>query len=203
VAPDQEPWLVTFKTPAPEGAEYLDRNHPFVQTMAQWMMEQAIAGEPEAAAERCGTIRTSAVTIRTYLLLARLRYTIETPGQTPLLAEEVQCFGFTGSPSPNPSWIEPEVALDLLRTAKVAGNIDPAERLAVVEEVLKVWEAIRHAMDPLVLKRAQTLENAHRDVRKSVKLARRGMSVARHFPPDLLGLLILLPLPLGVRWEGR
>jgi superfamily II DNA or RNA helicase len=203
LAPEQEPWTVTFKSPAPEGAEYLDRNHPFVQTTAQWMMEQALAGEPEAPAQRCGAIRTSAVKTRTYLLLARLRYTIETPGQTPLLAEEVQCFGFAGSPGPNPSWIKPEVALDLLRTAKAEGNIDPAERSEVVEELLNVWEPIRHAMDPLVVERAQTLENSHRDVRKSVKLARRGMSVARHFPPDLLGLLVLLPIPLGVRQEGR
>ena len=90
-----------------------------------------------------------------------------------------------------------------MRTAKAEGNIDPAERREVVEELLNVWEPIRHAMDPLVVQRAQTLENSHRDVRKSVKLARRGMSVARHFPPDLLGLLVLLPIPLGVRREGR
>ncbi len=199
LAASTEPWKITFHTPAPDEVEYLDRNHPFVQTTAQWMVEQALANESDAVARRCGVIRASAVPIRTYLLLARLRYTIETPGQTPLLAEEVQCFGFVGSPGPTPSWLAPKDALELLRTAKAEGNIEPSERTELLNEILAHWETIRASMDPLVEERAQTLERAHKDVRASAKLSRRGMTVARHFPPDLLGLLILLPIPKGVR----
>ena len=29
--------------PPPEGAEYMDRNHPFVQSLAQWLLEEALA----------------------------------------------------------------------------------------------------------------------------------------------------------------
>jgi hypothetical protein len=162
-------------------------------------MEQALAGEQEAAATRCGVIRTTAVDRRTFLLMCRLRYTIVTPAQRDLLAEEVQCFGFTGSPDTEPSWLDTPVALHLLRTAAPEANVQPAVRTEVATELLNHWGSIRTAMDPLVIKRAETLEAAHRRVRASIRLARRGMSVVRHYPPDLLGFLILLPRPKGVQ----
>jgi superfamily II DNA or RNA helicase len=208
-APKTEEWRVSFNTAGASGAcrrltpalgpEYVDRNHPFLQSMAQWLMEQALSGDPESAARRCGAIRTAAVSERTWLLLCRLRYTIVTPGSSDLLAEEVQCFGFSGSPGPKPEWLPPGEALKLLRTARVDANIYPGERRENVEELLRHWEAIRDALGPLVTDRAKALEAAHRRVRASVQLARRGLSVAKHFPPDLLGMLALVPIPKGAR----
>ncbi len=90
-------------------------------------------------------------------------------------------------------------ALDLLRTARPETNISPGERRETVEELLQNWDAVRDALAPLVTERAKALEAAHRRVRASVQLARRGMSVAKHFPPDLLGALALVPVPKGVR----
>jgi hypothetical protein len=87
----------------------------------------------------------------------------------------------------------------LLRTARVDANIYPGERRENVEELLRHWEAIRDALGPLVTDRAKALEAAHRRVRASVQLARRGLSVAKHFPPDLLGMLALVPIPKGAR----
>jgi superfamily II DNA or RNA helicase len=198
-APKTEEWRVSFNTAPPEGVEYIDRNHPFLQSLATWLMEQALSGDPESSARRCGAIRTTAVDVRTWLLLCRLRYTIVTPGAPDLLAEEVQCFGFSGSPGPKLTWLPPGKALDLLRTARPETNISPGERRETVEELLQNWEAVRAALDPLVTERAKTLETAHRRVRASVQLARRGMSMAKHFPPDLLGALALVPVPKGVR----
>jgi superfamily II DNA or RNA helicase len=198
-APASPEWRVSLNSMPPDGAEYIDRNHPFLQNTAQYLMEQALAGEQEAAATRCGVIRTTAVDRRTFLLMCRLRYTIVTPAQRDLLAEEVQCFGFTGSPDTEPSWLDTPVALHLLRTAAPEANVQPAVRTEVATELLNHWGSIRTAMDPLVIKRAETLEAAHRRVRASIRLARRGMSVVRHYPPDLLGFLILLPRPKGVQ----
>jgi superfamily II DNA or RNA helicase len=206
-APKTEEWRVSFNaarassacrrlTPT-EGLEYVDRNHPFLQSLAQWLMEQALSGDPESAARRCGAIRTTAVGERTWLLLCRLRYTIVTPGSPDLLAEEVQCFGFSGSPGPKPAWLPAGEALKLLRTARADANISPGERRENVEELLQQWEVIRDALAPIVTERAKTLEAAHRRVRASVQLARRGLSVAKHFPPDLLGMLALVPIPKG------
>lgn len=201
VAPKRPEWRVSFHSAPPEGVEYLDRNHPFLQSLAQWLMEQALSGDPEAGARRCGAIRTTAVSVRAFLLLSRLRHTIVTPGAPDLLAEEVQCFGFAGSPGPAPAWLSPGEALTLLRTARPDANVSLAERRETVQELLSHWDAVRQALDPLVTERAKTLEAAHRRVRGSVQLARRGMSVTKHFPPDLLGALALLPVPKGVRAE--
>ncbi len=200
-APKTEEWRVSFHTAPPEGVEYIDRNHPFLQSLAAWLMEQALSGDPESAARRCGAIRTTAVAVRTWLVLCRLRYTITTPGAPDLLAEEVQCFGFSGSPGPKPTWLPPGNALELLKTARPETNISPGERRETVEELLRNWDAVREALAPLVTERAKALETAHRRVRASVQLARRGMSVAKHFPPDLLGALALVPVPKGVRPE--
>jgi superfamily II DNA or RNA helicase len=198
-APHVEEWRVSFNSAPPDGVEYIDRNHPFLQSLAQWLMEQALSGDAESAARRCGAIRSTAVDVRTWLLLCRLRYTISTPGAPDLLAEEVQCFGFSGSPGPKPAWLPPGKALDLLRTARPEANISAGERRETVEELLRNWDPVREAVEPLVTGRAKVLETAHRRVRASVQLARRGMSVAKHFPPDLLGALALLPIPKGVR----
>jgi superfamily II DNA or RNA helicase len=198
-APQEEAWHVSFDSAPPEGVEYLDRNHPFLQSLAAWLMEQALSGDPESAARRCGAIRTTAAEVRTWLLLCRLRYTIITPGAPDLLAEEVQCFGFTGTPGARPVWLPQERALELLRTARPEANISPGERREILEELFQNWDAVRGALEPLVKERAKVLETAHRRVRASVQLARRGMSVAKHFPPDLLGVLALAPIPKGVR----
>ena len=198
-APKSEEWRVSFNTAPPDGVEYIDRNHPFLQSLAQWLMEQALSGDPESAARRCGAIRTTGISVRTWLLLCRLRYTIVTPGTPDLLAEEVQCFGFSGSPGPKPAWLPPGEALKLLRTVRPEANISTGERRENIEELLAQWSVVRDALGPLVTDRAKTLEAAHRRVRASAQLARRGMSVAKHFPPDLLGALALLPVPKGVR----
>jgi superfamily II DNA or RNA helicase len=196
--PQTASWKVTFASPAPEGAAALDRNHPFINSLAQWLVEEAIAGRPEAKAARCGVLRTNAIASRTTLLLCRLRYTITVPDRRDLLAEEVRCFGFSGT-FKNPKWLADEEAQRLLETARSVANITPADRTAAIREVLDAWPPVRAALEPKVTERSHRLEQAHKRVRASVSLGKRGTSVARHFPPDLLGLLVLLPVPQGVR----
>ena len=197
-APETASWKVSFAAPAPEGAAALDRNDPFINSIAQWLVEEANAGRPEAKAARCGALRTNAIASRTTLLLCRLRYTITVPGRRDLLAEEVRCFGFSG-PLNKPKWLPDEEAQRLLETSRSAANITPADRTAAIREVLEAWPPVRAALEPKVTDRSHRLEQAHKRVRASVSLGKRGTSVARHFPPDLLGLLVLLPVPQGVR----
>ena len=198
LVPKTSTWKVAFDTPPPEGAAALDRNHPFIGSLSQWLLEAAIAGRPDAKASRCGALRTTAVNSRTTLLLCRLRYTISVPERRDLLAEEVRCFGFTGSIR-NPRWISDNEAQQLLETARPSANLATADRTAAIQEVLDGWAPIRAGLDPRVAERARRLELAHKDVRSSVDMARRGTSVARHFPPDLLGVFVLIPVPQGVR----
>src|SRR5439155_11970604 len=92
-------WFVSFISPTPEGTEYLGRNHRFVATVAQFLMEEALTKGGAARASRCGAIRTRAVSRLTTLYLLRLRFLIEQPDRTPLLAEEVHIFGSSSSSS--------------------------------------------------------------------------------------------------------
>lgn len=103
--------LLTFTTPAPEGVEYVGRNHPLVEGLARYILEDALSHTTEPIAARCGFTTTNAVQKRTTLLLVRLRHlldsskrSIKTRNTTSLLAEECAVIGFTGSPS-SPSWL--------------------------------------------------------------------------------------------------
>ena len=184
-APESASWKVIFSTPAPTGATALDRNHPFINSLAQWLVEEAIACRPDAKAARCGALRTNAVASRTTLLLCRLRYTITCPDRRDLLAEEVRCFGFSGPPT-TPSGCPMKRPSACSKTRDPSANITPADRTAAIREVLDA-PAVRAALEPKSPIDRAGLEQAHKRVRASVSLVRRGTSVARHFPPDLPG----------------
>ena len=67
-----------FVLPVPDGVDYLSRTHPIVEALAGYVADTSLdpLGEPLAA--RCGSMRTSAVTTRTTLLLVRMRFDVVT-----------------------------------------------------------------------------------------------------------------------------
>jgi superfamily II DNA or RNA helicase len=186
-------WLVSFISPTPEGAEYLGRNHRFVATLAQFLMEEALTKGGAARASRCGAMRTRSVSRLTTLYLLRLRFLIEQPGRTPLLAEEVQVMGHTG-PSDKPTWINPDEVLTLLEKAHADANIRDEEKRELTAAALAGYEHLDAAIKQNLQGRAEALTEAHRRIRQAVSLKVRGLTVKPQFPPDLLGLLVLQPL---------
>ena len=196
--PDGKDWRVTFTTPSPENVTYLGRNHPFVSSLAQFLLEEALTRKGKAHATRCGVIRTQTIERRTSLLLMRLRFTIEEPEKMPLLAEEVFISGFQGFPPDRMEWILEEEVLTLLQEAKPDANISATERQEVIDEVLGWWDSLKPQLQSVIEKRAQKLLESHRRIRSVAHLVRRGLTVRPHFPPDLLGTLVLLPVPKGV-----
>jgi superfamily II DNA or RNA helicase len=196
--PDEKEWRVIFTTPAPENVTYLGRNHPFVSSLAQFLLEEALTQNGGAHATRCGLIRSHAVNRRTSLLLMRLRFTLEEPERTPLLAEEVFVCGLRGFPPDRIEWVSEEEVFDLLQRAKPEANISATERQEVLDEVLGWWDSIKPELQSLIEKRAQKLLDSHRRIRTSAHLYRRGLSIKPHLPPDLLGTLALMPMPKGV-----
>jgi superfamily II DNA or RNA helicase len=185
-------------------ATVLGRHHPFVEALARYLLEAALTLGPHAPAPRCGVVRTSAVPRRTVLLLLRLRFLLEGGGDGtsptgggPLLAEEVRIVGLRGLPPGPVETLEESEPLDLLRNLPPEANVSPQERRETLEEALAAWPDLQASLRPLVEARARRLEEAHRRVRSAAGI---GTSVrARpHWPPDLLGLLVLLPIPKGV-----
>jgi superfamily II DNA or RNA helicase len=198
IADSKKPWLVSFTSPAPEKTTFLGRNHPFVASLAQFLLEEALIMDGSAHAPRCGAIRTSAVNRRTFLMLLRIRFNITEPDKTPMLAEEAAIFGFSGIPPQGTEWINEDNILTLLSSASPQSNISTGERTEVLAEFLGSWEALEPQLKPILDEQAQKLSESHRRVRAAAHLRRRGLSVTPYFPPDLLGVLALLPLPKGV-----
>jgi superfamily II DNA or RNA helicase len=186
-------WLISFVSPTPEAAEYLGRNHRFVSTLAQFLVEEAITKGADARASRCGVVRTRSVRKLTTLYLLRLRFLIEQPSRTPQLAEEVQVVGHEGSAN-KPQWLSDTEVLTLLENARADANIDDAERREIVDSVLRARPHLDPALQKRVDQRAQALVESHRRIRQAVSMRVRGLSVVPQLPPDLLGLLVLQPL---------
>jgi hypothetical protein len=186
-------WLVSFISPTPESAEYLGRNHRFVATLAQFLMEEALTKGGAARASRCGAMRTRSVSRLTTLYLLRLRFLIEQPGRTPLLAEEVQVMGHTG-PADKPTWINPDEVLTLLEKAHADANIRDEEKRELTAAALAGYEHLDAAIKQTLQGRAEALTEAHRRIRQAVSLKVRGLTVKPQLPPDLLGLLVLQPV---------
>ena len=186
-------WFVSFISPTPEGAEYLGRNHRFVATLAQFLMEEALTKGAAARASRCGAMRTRAVSRLTSLYLLRLRFLIEQPDRTPMLAEEVQVIGHTGT-ADKPTWLAGDEVLTLLEKAHADANISDVEKRELVSVALAGWEKLDSAIKENITGRAEALTEAHRRIRQAVSMRVRGLTVKPQMPPDLLGLLVLQPL---------
>ena len=194
-------WLVSFISPTPEGAEYLGRNHRFVATLAQFLMEEALTKGAAARTSRCGVMRTTAVSRLTTLYLLRLRFLIEQPQRTPLLAEEVQVMGHSGRRGDagtgrlgEAGWLADSEALSLLEKAQPDANIGNEEKQELTAAALASYEKLDPAIRQTIQRRADALTEAHRRIRQAVALKVRGLTVKPQMPPDLLGLLVLQPL---------
>jgi superfamily II DNA or RNA helicase len=211
-------WRISFTSPTPEGAEYLGRNHPFVAALARFLMEEALTKHGQAAASRCGVIRTRAVSRLTTVSLLRVRYLLHQPDRTPLLSEEAVVLGVRSGESGvgSEEWLAEEEALRLLAEARPDANVPMQEKRELVKTALDLWSytgeessrrqaidrsplAIRQSLEERIRARAAELEKSHKRVRQAVSLRVREFTVTPQLPPDLLGVLVLTPVVGGSR----
>lgn len=189
--------LFSFTTPTPEGVEYVGRNHPLVEGLARYILEDALSHTNEPIAARCGFTTTNAVQKRTTLLLVRLRHlldsskrTTETRNTTSLLAEECAVIGFTGSPS-SPSWLTQLEATSLLQQAKPVSDVTKAMKQVEISELLQRLEELQPDLEKFARERAEELLQSHRRVRTMTQEGR--IRVTPQLPMDVLGIFILQP----------
>lgn len=192
-------WVITFTSPPPEGAEYLDRNHPFVTSLAQLLFEHALSGSEKTITARCGVIRTGEVNRLTILLLLRPRYRLLQADRHPLLMEEVIV---AGREIHGDRWMDPEESIRLLN-ARPSENMPADEKRMLVEEALAEVrrlfgeEGSNSPLRDLLLLRVAELEQAHRRIRNNTDRLVRGLRIEPHWPPDFLGILVLQPATGG------
>jgi len=188
-------WRISFVSPTPEGAEYVGRNHPFVAALARFLLEEALTRKNgEARASRAGVIATRAVNQPTTLLLLRVRYLVKIPSQPDLFSEEVRVMGYTTLDNDNIRWLAEEDALRLLTQAQPDANIDMTEKRAIFAKALKIFSRLDNDIRQRLANRARDLTEAHKRIRQAVRLRVRDLTVEPQEPPDLLGMLVLLPV---------
>ncbi|MEY3299602.1 MAG: hypothetical protein RLZZ597_2862, partial [Cyanobacteriota bacterium] len=179
-----KPRLLTFTTPPPEGVEYVGRNHPLVEGLARYVLEDALENGQNPVAARCGFTVTTAVEKRTTLLMLRLRHLLASTKGQDLLAEECLVAGFTGPPSA-PLWLEPEAAAQLLQQAEPTGDIPLAMKRLEIEELLGRLDGLQEELNDLAQQRANALLQSHRRVRSITKEGQ--IRVKPQLPMDILG----------------
>ncbi len=188
-----------FNQPVQEDEHYLQRTHPFVETLANHVLETALdplSGDAVRypAARRCGAIRTKAVDNRTTLLLVRFRYHIiqtQNNVEKPLLAEDCRLLAFSGSPQ-SAVWLEENEAEKLL-LAQPDGNIAADQAAEFVGRVIDGFELLRSHLDQAAMQRGEELLEAHQRVRLATKTRNVRYRVEPQLPPDILGIYIFLP----------
>ncbi len=182
-----------------KGSLLLTRTHPVVEGLAAHVLETALDSALVGPARRCGVVRTSSVTLRTTLLLLRMRFHIVNQGrdgkERPLLAEDLVLAGFTGSPE-RAEWL-PSDSLEALLDLGADSNIDAEQARTHLRRVIERFEDLLPRLDQIAEARGKALFDAHRRVRKATKSGVRALKVDAHKPADVLGVYIYLPAAMG------
>ena len=187
-------WRISFDSPTPQRAEYVGRNHPFVQALARYLLEDALTRRGAATASRAGAIATRAVTQLTVLLLLRVRYLLQFPNGAPLLSEEALPLAFTRAADGSPQWLPEDEALRLLSEAQPDANMPLDDKKRAVQAALDAYPTLENDLRAHLQARARRLEEAHKRIRQAVRLRSSELTLTPQFPPDLLGVLVLLPV---------
>ena len=199
LVPAKKAFRACFDLPIPDGALYLTRTHPFIETLANHALEAALdplSGDAVRypAARRCGAIRTKSVTTRHTVLVVRLRYHIITTrgdSETALLAEDCRVLAFAGSPQ-KAQWLDAEAAERLL-SAQPDGNVSPELAADFAGKVLNGFDDLRPHLDEAARRRGEDLLEAHQRVRRASKTRNVRYRVEPQLPADVLGVFVYLP----------
>lgn len=185
------PRKIAFSAPAPEGVEYVGRNHLLVEGLANHLLEDALENEHDPVAARCGLTVTDAVSRPTSVFLLRLRYLLGSSKQQPMLAEECLLRGFLRSPS-NPEWMDPDELQSLLTASPVADM--PFERKRrQLQKLIERLSELEPSFRELANDRARALQESHERVRAIARASKRKVQVEPQLPPDIIGVYILQP----------
>ncbi len=194
------PWPITFQSPTPTGLIYIGRNHPLVEGLAEHLMDIAFhPTDGDQPVARCGAIRTKQVTRRTALFLLRLRYLhLDGDAGGASLAEETFTWGLRGV-HPDVSELDSVEAQRLMDGQLDAVSVPSAERQEVLRETLGWWPALQARLAAMLSARAARLAQEHGRLADLVGSTAKLMQIEPQAPPDLLGLVVLLPvIPGGV-----
>ena len=146
---------------------------------------------------RVSEIRTDAVTIKTTLVMFRVRNVIkEVASKKDVIAEEMYLWGYEGSGA-DARTMDYKEAKELLLNAKSLGNIPIEKQQDDLQRELKHFEELENQFHNLAVKRAENLVKAHGRFKELVG-GRRYEKATPVLPPDVMGVYILMPKPTAI-----
>lgn len=190
-----EPVTGRFDLPLEEGEVYLGRTSPVIEGLASWTLDQAldpVARDARPVASRCGIVSTSAVTVRTTLLVTRFRYHLKIAGADAetLLCEEIVPLACTG-PSDAPQWLTPEEGEHML-AARPERNLTQTAIDQQLALLLPALPRLQQALATVADKRAAAQLASHERVREASRTKGR-VTIQPVLPVDILGAYVVLP----------
>jgi superfamily II DNA or RNA helicase len=196
-----------FKYPADSRALPVLRSHPLVSVLAETLLSRTLAvtarqNDADAAADagpgvlgRAGVWYSTGVTMRTTIVLLRLRHQLQrhrSQRTNTSFVEEATAFGWQG-PAATP--VEPAAALAALTADAAPGageDLPEHVRTRALTSALQLLESKQSALEVFAHVRAQALLDDHERVRDAAG-ARGGTTVTALLPVDVIGLYVLLP----------
>jgi superfamily II DNA or RNA helicase len=189
--PTSDQILLSFDSPTPDGYLYIGRNHSFVEQTCQLVLANTIHRKGKHAA-RSAVIRTRAVTIKTTILLFRVRNVIESRTQEQqIVAEEMMVWGYRGSGMEG-DFLTSIEAKELLLSAQPTANLTPQARADYLRNELALFDRLHPQFDKVAEERSQHLVDAHERFSKLMD-RKRFQVVHPVLPMDIIGIYVLLP----------
>jgi len=187
---------IDFHQPAAQGATFIHRTHPLVAVLADTLLEQALDATPSsddaAAVARAGAAFVSAVSLKTTVLLLRIRHQLTATHGTStrlLMCEEAVAVAAAGSDA----FVEltSEQTRQLLG-AEATRNMPAPLRDRQLQSALDALPGWQPQFEAIAKARAQALLADHRRVREAAE-GRGSYQVTASLPVDVMGLYMLLP----------
>ncbi len=186
--------------PVRRGDAVLNRTDTCVEAVAHYTLESALdpnLPDEQRPARRCAVVRTTAVTTRTTLLVARYRFHLRLPSRTgtrQLVAEDVATLAFEGAPA-KAQWLAPESVEPLLH-AEPSGNVPAQQAAQFLARSLDGLPDVATHLAEHGEQLAGRLLDAHRRVRQASAEVVRGLKVTVEPGADVLGVFVFVP-PAG------
>lgn len=189
----QDEVKISFESPTPEGFIYIGRNHPFVEYLCQYLLNDALSVEKEKIISRASVISTNKVKTKTTILQLRVRMLIsDKVRKNDLIAEEMMLWGYRNSPSEN-DFLSHDEAKELLINSTADVELPKPRQESQLDSEMEIVKRLNTNFNQIVRERSQKLIEAHERFRKLVT-GRKYDVVEPVLPPDILGVYILLPV---------
>lgn len=186
--------FISFDSPTPDGFHYIGRNHPFVEQLCQYVLNNSLnKNGNRTVASRASVIITDKVDVKTTILQMRVRNIIsDKQFGNELVAEEVIVWGYEGNAADN-VFVKSEDAKNLLEEAYPKADIPKQRQEDVLGREIKLLPGLENSFKLIVAERSNELINAHERFRKLLGGSRYKI-VEPVLPPDVLGIYVLLPI---------